>query len=216
MLAAFQQYSFRCKIRRTWIELRFGFSHIFGSRGKHEYRWWEEYFGEVKNRHARTRRSFVRGVNSPSALPARWQSGAGKTTLSLQYLIEGVKAGEKCLYITLSETKEELIAGAKSHGWSLDGIEIVELIADEKDLDSDAQVTMYPPSEVELTETTKRILDAVERINPSRVIFDSLSEMRLLAQSSLRYRRQILALKQFFIGRNCTVISTRRPHLGRL
>ena len=132
--------------------------------------------------------------------------GAGKTTLSLQYLLEGVKAGEKCLYITLSETKEELIAGAKSHGWSLDGIEIVELIAEEKDLDGDAQVTMYPPSEVELTETTKKILDAVERINPSRVIFDSLSEMRLLAQSSLRYRRQILALKQFFIGRNCTVI----------
>src|SRR5437868_3790663 len=111
--------------------------------------------------------------------------GAGKTTLSLHFLLEGVKTGERCLYITLSETKEELIAGAKSHGWSLDGIEIVELIAEEKDLDSEGQVTMYPPSEVELTETTKRILDAVERINPSRVIFDSLSEMRLLAQSSL-------------------------------
>ena len=132
--------------------------------------------------------------------------GAGKTTLSLQYLLEGVKAGEKCLYITLSETKEELLAGAASHGWSLDGIEVVELIAEEKDLDGDTQVTMYPPSEVELTETTKTILDAVERTNPSRVIFDSLSEMRLLAQSSLRYRRQILALKQFFIGRKCTVI----------
>lgn len=132
--------------------------------------------------------------------------GAGKTTLSLQYLLEGVKAGEKCLYITLSETKEELVAGAESHGWSLAGIEIVELIAEEEDLDGDAQVTMYPPSEVELTETTKKILDVVQRINPSRVIFDSLSEMRLLAQSSLRYRRQILSLKQFFIGRNCTVI----------
>jgi circadian clock protein KaiC len=132
--------------------------------------------------------------------------GAGKTTLSLQYLLEGVKAGEKCLYITLSETKEELEAGAQSHGWSLDGIEIVELIADQQDLDDDSQVTMYPPSEVELTETTKKILNAVERSNPSRVIFDSLSELRLLAQSSLRYRRQILALKQFFIGRNCTVI----------
>src|SRR6476646_2747268 len=101
--------------------------------------------------------------------------GAGKTTLSLQYLLEGVKAGEKCLYITLSETKEELVAGAKSHGWSLDGIEIVELSAEEKDRDGDAQVTMYPPSEVELTETTKKILDAVERVNPSRVNFDSLS-----------------------------------------
>ena len=103
-------------------------------------------------------------------------------------------------------SKEELVAGAESHGWSLNGIEIVELIAEEQDLDGNTEVTMYPPSEVELSETTKRILDAVQRTNPSRIIFDSLSEMRLLAQSSLRYRRQILALKQFFIGRNCTVI----------
>jgi circadian clock protein KaiC len=132
--------------------------------------------------------------------------GAGKTTLSLQYLLEGVKQRERCLYITLSETKEELIAGAASHGWSLDGIEIVELISDEHDFDSDAQVTMYPAAEVELQETTKRILDAVQRIDPGRVVFDSLSELRLLAQSSLRYRRQILALKQFFIGRSCTAI----------
>ena len=132
--------------------------------------------------------------------------GAGKTTLALQYLMEGVKRGEKCLYITLSETKEELLAGAASHGWSLDGIDIVELIAGEDDLDADKQITMYPTSETELHETTKRILDAVEKTGPSRVVFDSLSEMRLLAQSSLRYRRQILALKQFFIGRRCTVI----------
>lgn len=132
--------------------------------------------------------------------------GAGKTTLSLQFLRKGAENGEKCLYISLSETKEELIAGAKSHGWSLDGIEIVELIAEEKDLDSDAQVTMYHPSEVELSETTKKVLAAVNRINPSRVVFDSLSEMRLLAQNSLRYRRQILAFKQFFIGRRCTVL----------
>ena len=132
--------------------------------------------------------------------------GAGKTTLSLQYLLEGIRNGEKCLYITLSETKEELVAGAESHGWSLEGIEIIELIADEKDLELDAQVTMYHPSEVELTETTRKVLEAVERINPTRVVFDSLSEMRLLAQSSLRYRRQILALKQFFIGRKCTVL----------
>lgn len=132
--------------------------------------------------------------------------GSGKTTLSLQYLLQGIRQGEKCLYITLSETKEELVAGARSHGWSLDGIEIIELIADEKDLALDEQVTMYHPSEVELTETTRKVLEAVERINPTRVVFDSLSEMRLLAQSSLRYRRQILALKQFFIGRNCTVL----------
>lgn len=132
--------------------------------------------------------------------------GSGKTTFALQYLLEGRRAGEKCLYITLSETKEELTAGAASHGWSLDGIEIVELISQEKDLDGESQVTMYSPSEVELNETTERILQAVESFNPSRVAFDSLSEVRLLAQNSLRYRRQILALKQFFIGRNCTVV----------
>jgi len=132
--------------------------------------------------------------------------GAGKTTLSLQYLMEGVRQKEKCLYITLSETREELLAGAESHGWSLDGIEILELVAEERDLDGEEQVTMYHPAEVELTETTKKILDAVQRINPTRVAFDSLSEMRLLAQNSLRYRRQILALKQFFIGRKCTVL----------
>ena len=132
--------------------------------------------------------------------------GAGKTTLALQFLREGARLGEKCLYITLSETKEELLAGADSHGWTLEGVEIVELTAREHDLDGEAEVTMYHPSEVELSETTRRVLDAVERANPTRVVFDSLSEVRLLAQSSLRYRRQILALKQFFIGRKCTVI----------
>jgi circadian clock protein KaiC len=132
--------------------------------------------------------------------------GSGKTTLSLQYLLHGVRQGEKCLYITLSETKEELLAGAHSHGWSLDGIEIVELISEEEDLDADAQITMYPPSEIELNETTKKVLGAINRFNPSRVVFDSLSELRLLAQNSLRYRRQILALKQFFVGRSCTVV----------
>ena len=132
--------------------------------------------------------------------------GAGKTTLSLQFLLEGRALGETCLYITLSETTEELVAGAASHGWNLDGVEIVELIADEQDLDGDSQITMYHPSEVELNETTKKVLDAVQRTNPSRVVFDSLSEMRLLAQSSLRYRRQILALKHFFVGRKCTVL----------
>jgi circadian clock protein KaiC len=132
--------------------------------------------------------------------------GAGKTTLSLQFLLEGMKHGEKSLYFTLSETRDEVIAGAESHGWSLDGIEIIEFIAKEKDLDADEQVTMYHPSEVELSETTKAVLDAVARVNPTRIVFDSLSEMRLMAQSSLRYRRQILALKQFFIGRKCTVL----------
>jgi circadian clock protein KaiC len=132
--------------------------------------------------------------------------GAGKTTLALQYLLEGAARGEKCLYVTLSETKEELTASAHSHGWSLDALELVELIASEKDLAGDTHVTMYHPSEVELSETTRSVLDAVERVNPTRVVFDSLSELRLLAQNSLRYRRQILALKQFFIGRRCTVM----------
>lgn len=130
--------------------------------------------------------------------------GAGKTTFALQYLLEGVAAGERCLYVTLSETSAELAAGAESHGWSLDGIEVLEVIAD--DLDREDELTMVNPSEVELTETTRKVLAAVERVKPARMVLDSLSELRLLAQSSLRYRRQILALKQFFIGRDCTVL----------
>lgn len=167
--------------------------------------------GKTKSQRSRTGVPGLDDILNEGFIPHRLylidgDPGAGKTTLSLQYLLEGVKSGEKCLYITLSETKEELTASAHSHGWSLDGIEIVELIADEKDLSSDAQVTMYHPSEVELSETTRQILAAVERVNPTRVVFDSLSEMRLLAQNSLRYRRQVLALKQFFVGRQCTVL----------
>jgi circadian clock protein KaiC len=132
--------------------------------------------------------------------------GAGKTTLALQFLQEGVRAGERCLYVTLSETAEELKAGAHSHGWSLAGIEIVELIADESEFDRESQLTMFHPSEIDLTETTRMVLEAIQRVNPRRLVFDSLSELRLLAQSSLRYRRQILAFKQFLVGRDCTVL----------
>jgi circadian clock protein KaiC len=132
--------------------------------------------------------------------------GAGKTTFALQFLLEGKRAGERCLYVTLSETKQELEEGALSHGWDLSGIEILELIATEKELEGDEQLTMLPPSEVELGETTRSIIEAIERVEPARMVLDSLSELRLLAQSSLRYRRQILALKQFFIGRRCTVV----------
>src|SRR6202451_1883712 len=132
--------------------------------------------------------------------------GAGKTTFALQYLLEGVAAGDTCLYVTLSETREELTSGAESHGWSTDGIEIFEIIADANELDGEGDLTMLNPSEVELTETTRKVLAAVERLKPRRMVFDSLSELRLLAQSSLRYRRQILALKQFFAGRQCTVL----------
>lgn len=132
--------------------------------------------------------------------------GAGKTTLALQYLLEGRQRGERGLYVTLSETREELDGVAQSHGWSLEGIEICELIPSEESLLPEAQARMFHPSEVELSETTKAVLAEVERIEPTRVVFDSLSELRLLAQSPLRYRRQILALKQFFSGRNCTVL----------
>jgi circadian clock protein KaiC len=132
--------------------------------------------------------------------------GAGKTTLALRYLLQGAKRGEKVLYVTLSETKEELNAVAQSHGWSLDPIHIVDLVASEDSLTPDSQYTMYHPSETELGETTKAVLDAVEQTKPRRVVLDSLSELRLLAQNPLRYRRQILALKQFFAGRQCTVL----------
>jgi circadian clock protein KaiC len=132
--------------------------------------------------------------------------GAGKTTLALQYLLSGVRAGESCLYVTLSETRGELLANAQSHGWSLDGIEILELLADEMQLDGESDLTMYQPSEVELSITTRRALEAVDRLKPSRMVFDSLSELRLLAQSSLRYRRQILGIKQFLVGRSCTAL----------
>ena len=132
--------------------------------------------------------------------------GSGKTTLALQYLMEGAKNGESVLYVTLSETEEELRAVAVSHGWNLEGITIRELIPPEGILDPDEQNTMFHPSEVELASTTQLILADVERLKPERVVFDSLSELRLLAGTALRYRRQILALKQFFATRDCTVI----------
>jgi circadian clock protein KaiC len=132
--------------------------------------------------------------------------GAGKTTLALQFLLTGANAGEKVLYISLSETREEIEEVAVSHGWSLDGVEIVELSAMEHQLAAQAQNTLFHPSEVELSETTGMLLDAVDRIRPTRLAFDSLSELRLLSQTPLRYRRQILSFKQFLSGRNCTTL----------
>jgi circadian clock protein KaiC len=132
--------------------------------------------------------------------------GAGKTTLALQFLLEGRRRGEKGLYVSLSETKEELAGVAASHGWTMDGIDAYELLPSDESLHPDAQSRLFHPSDVELGDTTRAILSEVERIKPSRVVFDSLSEMRLLAQHPLRYRRQVLALKQFFIGRQCTVL----------
>ena len=132
--------------------------------------------------------------------------GTGKTTLALGFMLQGARLGQKCLYITLSETAEELRAIARSHGWSLDQIEIFELTPPEAKLDSDQHYTLLHPSEVELSETTRLILNRIEQLNPERVAFDSLSEIRLIAQDPLRYRRQVLALKQFFSGRRCTAL----------
>jgi circadian clock protein KaiC len=132
--------------------------------------------------------------------------GTGKTTLALGFMLQGAKLGQKCLYITLSETAEELRAIARSHGWSLDPIEIFELTPPEAKLDSDQHYTLLHPSEVELSETTRLILDRIKELNPERVAFDSLAEIRLIAQDPLRYRRQVLALKQFFSGRRCTAL----------
>ena len=131
--------------------------------------------------------------------------GTGKTTLALQFLLEGRAQGERGLYVTLSETKEELQAAAQSHGWSLDGIEIVELSALTAE-GSDEAYTLFHPAEVELQQTVEVVLAEIERHAPQRVAFDSLSEMRMLARDALRFRRQILALKQFFAGRECTVL----------
>jgi circadian clock protein KaiC len=134
------------------------------------------------------------------------EPGAGKTTIALQYLLEGARRGEKGLYVTLSESESELRVVAERHGWSLDQLSVFELVPPEATLDPDRELTLFHPSELELSETTKLIFERIKEVQPVRVVFDSLSEMRLLAQNSLRYRRQILALKHFFTGRNCTVL----------
>ena len=132
--------------------------------------------------------------------------GTGKTTIALQFLREGVRRGERVLYITLSETERELELVARRHGWTLDGIDVFELVPPETTLDPERELTVFHPAEMELSETTRLIFDRVERTGPARVVLDSLSELRLLAQNPLRYRRQVLALKHFFTTRNCTVI----------
>src|SRR3569623_2725909 len=132
--------------------------------------------------------------------------GTGKTTIAMQFLMDGAAKGERALYITLSETDDELRSSAASHGWSLDGIDVFELVPPESLLDDNQQQSLLYSSDLELGETTKRIFEAFERIKPSRVVLDSLSEIRLLAQSSLRYRRQILALKHYFSHNDATVM----------
>ncbi len=132
--------------------------------------------------------------------------GSGKTTLALQFLLEGLRRGERVFYITLSETKRELLQVARSHGWSLDGIAVLDLSAVENLLRPEAQTTVFHPSEVELTKVSQLLLDEVRKAQPARVAFDSLSEFRLMAETALRYRRQLLMLKQQFATFKSTVL----------
>ena len=131
--------------------------------------------------------------------------GTGKTTLALQFLLAGVRRGEAGLYVTLSESREELAEVAASHGWTLDGVDVFELPSDEAATANEAY-TLFHPAEVELQDVSDRMLRAVEQSGARLVVLDSLSEMRLLARDPLRFRRQILALKQFFAARGCTVL----------
>jgi circadian clock protein KaiC len=132
--------------------------------------------------------------------------GTGKTTLALQFLLQGIRLGERVIYVTLSESKAELEQVARSHGWPTDSLGIYEMVPPQDDLSGEAQYTVFHPSEVELADTITAILEQVDINKPQRVVFDSLSELRMLARDPLRYRRQILALKRHFAGRACTVL----------
>ena len=134
------------------------------------------------------------------------EPGTGKTTLGLQFLMEGARRGENVLYVTLSESQVEVEKVARSHGWSLGGVTVFEFTPTEDSLRPEDQYSAFHPSEVEFQDTTQNILREVDRVQPTRVVLDSLSEIRLLARDSLRYRRQVLALKHFFTNRNCTVL----------
>jgi circadian clock protein KaiC len=132
--------------------------------------------------------------------------GVGKTTLAMQFLLQGVEEGESGLYITLSETQEELELVAASHGWDISKLHLFELAAMEEKARGETESTFFHPSEIELNRTTQTLLDEVQRVQPVRIVFDSLSELRMLAETPLRYRRQILELKQFFSGKQATVL----------
>ena len=132
--------------------------------------------------------------------------GTGKTTVALQFLLSGLEKGEAGLYVTLSESKQELEGVAASHGWSLSQLPIYEMTPLQDEIDPEAQYTIFHPSDVELSDTIASVLKQVDSLTPQRVVFDSLSELRMLAREPLRYRRQILALKRYFSGRKCTVL----------
>src|SRR4051794_7714226 len=134
------------------------------------------------------------------------EPGTGKTTLALQFLLEGVANGERVLYITLAETREELVTVAKSHEMDLSPIEIFEVLPTHESVRPEKDYTALHPSEIELGESLDRIVEEVERVNPTRVVIDSLTEIRLLAREQVRYRRQILTLKNFLVHCGCTVL----------
>ncbi len=146
------------------------------------------------------------GLPSNRLYVVEGEPGSGKTTLALQFLREGVRLGQRTLYITLSETLEELSDVAASHGWTLDGINLIGLNTLSERLEEEANYTVYHPSDVELGETVKRIRAEIERLNPERMALDSVSELKILSQTGARYRREILGLKQFFAGKKCTVL----------
>jgi circadian clock protein KaiC len=132
--------------------------------------------------------------------------GTGKTTLGLQFLLEGVARGEKVMYVALSESKAELEEVARSHGWTTEGMRVFEMVPTEEELNPEAQYTVFHPAEVELADALTSVLKKVDEEKPQRIVFDSLSELRMLARDALRYRRQILALKRHFVGSNCTCL----------
>ena len=133
--------------------------------------------------------------------------GTGKTTLGMQFVLAGRDQNDKVLYVSMSETRDELHAVAAAHGWSLEGFEMFELVPPDGEDGGGSRQTMFRPSEVELGETIRLLCNEIERIDPARIVLDSLSEMRLLAQNPLRYRRQIFALKQFLARRQATVLA---------
>jgi circadian clock protein KaiC len=138
--------------------------------------------------------------------------GAGKTTLALRFLLEGVKRGQRSLYVTLSETRDELADIARSHGWSLEGLDVLEISSDA--VADELETTLYEPAEVELGARMHALLEKVDALQPSRLVLDSCSELRLLSQSALRYRRQILAFKQRLVDLGCTILLLDNPHPG--
>lgn len=134
------------------------------------------------------------------------EPGTGKTTLGLQFLLAGVAAGDRCMYITLSESREELLQVAQTHGWDVSPIEIFELVPPELSLDPEREQSIVYSSDLELGETVRMVMAEVDRVKPTRLVFDSLSEIRMLAQAGLRFRRQVLAMKHYFAQRGCTVV----------